>query len=168
MGTERSQLETAVSAVLKRNGIDALHEEYRLPVTITVNTQPDYWLPNLGIVLEVKGQCATWFEFKKIVNTHLTVAEGIVNDDVTYSRYIVAVQLNDGDLKLYLRNYCQIDALVRVNSRGSFPLTGLRLLAALQRANVNAVPVTYKTLGLLINALTPSKRGKNVKNREAK
>jgi hypothetical protein len=153
----RSQLEQAVSSKLTRAGIVANHEAHTLPVMFTIQTQPDFWLPELGIVVEAKGKVANHFEFVKLVSTSNIIADGVTFDDVKYTRYIVAVQVNPGELKQYAAVLGDVNKLVRTLPRGNFPLTGLRLLAALHRSNVNVVPVTYGSLGFLMHKLDVSK-----------
>ncbi len=153
----RSQLEVVVNKLLTRLDIPATYESHTLPVTIVVNTQPDFYLPALQTVLEVKGKCQTSFEFRKLVATADTIREGVTYADVLYKHYVMAVQVPPADMHRYTAALTDINKLVTTTQRGSFPLTGLRLVAALQRAGVDAVPITYDAFSPLIQVLKRKK-----------
>jgi hypothetical protein len=118
-----------------------------------MQTQPDFFLPDIQTVLEVKGKCQNSMEFRKLVSTATQVKQGVLLGDVTYKSYVVAVQVTPSEMAHYLSVLADINRLVKTTQRGTFPLTGLKLLAALQRANVEAVPITYDKLSALVTKL---------------
>lgn len=149
----RSNLEGSVLRMLSRASIDFEYEAHAVPVIITVNTQPDVFLPHLQTVLEVKGKCQTNFEFRKLVATSAAVRETLVLEGVQYKHYVIAVQVSAAEMAQYMRAMMDINKLMTTTQRGNFPLTGLRLVAALQRAHVEAVPITYDKAMPLIQVL---------------
>lgn len=154
----KSKLEDAVSNALRRSGLEILYEPCDVEVTIVMQTKPDLFVPSAKTIVEIKGTAKHHAEFAKLVATSKVVREGVEHDGVLYNRYVVAVQLSAEELASYAKALCNINALVKTTQRGSFPLVGLRLLAALQRANVQAVPVTYGNTTALRNLLDKTPR----------
>lgn len=156
----RSQLEHRVLATLKSGKVEHLYEAFTVPVNIVVNTQPDFFLPELRTVLEVKGMCSSSLELRKLVNTSLTVREGMALGNVVYSHYLIAVQVSDSELNKYERALCVVNDVVNTAVRSGSSITGLRLLAMLLNKGVEAVPITHKNTSHLVRALK-RKRGVN-------
>lgn len=149
----RSTLEETVMIALRKRGSSFYYERYKLPVTIDINTEPDLWLPEQHTVVEIKGLVANAYETRKLIATHKAVAEGIINDDVLYNRYIVGVQVSDKELDAYGNSLIDLNSLWARTSNGSYPKSGLRLIKTLLRAGVRAVPITHRRNTFLLTAI---------------